>query len=718
MATEDIAGVQVYRRQVDNLLDRASQVKPDKQIEPPLSESQLGESIWQLSAGDSEATKHLSQQTRLAAVEIAFREKFYRVLASTSIEDPAFIQIWNLLDIVSIFSDNEQCEPGLIFWLIEELLDSQTIDGCRKVFDYLESRRERNTKNHFKQKSLVILRSCNELLRRLSRAEDTVFCGRVFIYLFQSFPLGDKSSVNLRGEFHSENVTTFDEIAEQPAKDQQQQDTTMTEDSETAAPENPGTPQTGSTSDQTPKVPKVVVPGDGKKSEDVDLDALYPLFWGLQAFFSAPSKMFDSERFASFKAGLEATLSAFKNINTEMENHSASRASEDARKSSKRKRISDDAEVATSFNPKYLTSRDLFDLEISDTAFRRHVLVQALILLDFVLSLTPKAKTRLVNTTNKSVLYGFTLNEEDTKWALNIRKRIEGYLQDGPGGKFYYRMVDTVLSRDKNWARWKAEGCPLIEKPAISSEEYTASRENAVKVYANKRLRPSPMGSLDLKFLSDSESLAKIERLKESDRYGVPSADTFMKGIMNDEMDLDFAMTDEDKAVAQGAIDSKSWRILRLTARNKLSAFDKLDSNNLQVLFATPTANQDHESSAGDPKDLPQSLDGVQDTPAESKESGATKDPVGVSHSIEADKPTESQESTDYKPSVPVEQTEKSPHATVQGESNNAPQAADEDQEMQDDNKTDTTEQPPNSIGVEQNEDLAASSALADDPAT
>lgn len=40
----------------------------------------------------------------------------------------------------------EQCEPGLIFWLIEELLDSQTIDGCRKVFDYLESRRERNTK--------------------------------------------------------------------------------------------------------------------------------------------------------------------------------------------------------------------------------------------------------------------------------------------------------------------------------------------------------------------------------------------------------------------------------------------------------------------------------------------------------------------------------------------------------------------------------------------
>lgn len=39
----------------------------------------------------------------------------------------------------------EQCEPGLVFWLVEELLDSQTIDGCRNVFDYLDSRRERIT---------------------------------------------------------------------------------------------------------------------------------------------------------------------------------------------------------------------------------------------------------------------------------------------------------------------------------------------------------------------------------------------------------------------------------------------------------------------------------------------------------------------------------------------------------------------------------------------
>jgi len=46
-------------------------------------------------------------------------------------------------------------------------------------------------------------------------------------------------------------------------------------------------------------------------------------------------------------------------------------------------------------------------------AFRRHILVQALILVDFLLSLTPKAKSKLADLTNKSVLYGYTLSDED-----------------------------------------------------------------------------------------------------------------------------------------------------------------------------------------------------------------------------------------------------------------------------------------------------------------
>ncbi|PWY69849.1 hypothetical protein BO94DRAFT_539916 [Aspergillus sclerotioniger CBS 115572] len=530
MADVDVGAIHAYRRLIDDLLTRAEHAKPDQQIEPPLTESHLGDSIWLIQGQDKQLVQELGQQTQFAAVEIAFREKFYGLLASTSIEDPSFTRIWNLLDTISIFSDNEQCEPGLIFWLIEELLDSQTIDGCRKVFDYLESRRERSTKKHFKQKSLIILRSCNELLRRLSRAEDTVFCGRVFIFLFQSFPLGDKSAVNLRGEYHTDNVTTYDELTKAVAKATADLDVEMSDGKDAHATneglkeesEAQATSASGSQTpaQETPKTPRVVVSRvrDEVEEKAVDLDDLYPIFWGLQAYFSAPTKTFDPQHFATFKSGLEATISTFKNVNTDLENSSNSRTSEEIRKSTKRKRTTDGQEIASSFNPKYLTSRDLFDLEVNDTAFRRHVLVQALILLDFMLSLTPKAKAKLADLTNKSVLYGFVLHDDDAKWAVKMRKAIEEYLQEGVGGKFYYRMVDTVLSRDKNWVRWKAEGCPLIERPPVSVSEYLGAREHATKVYANKRLRASPMGSLSLNFLSEGESLAGLERLKESER--------------------------------------------------------------------------------------------------------------------------------------------------------------------------------------------------------
>jgi len=221
------------------------------------------------------------------------------------------------------------------------------------------------SKKHFKQKSLVILRSCNELLRRLSRAEDTVFCGRVFIFLFQSFPLGDKSAVNLRGEYHTENVTTFDGNTKIASKGNEEADIEMADQKESEEQKAEKDTQQPSGDQETPKTPKVVVSDNTNREAEkkVDLDALYPMFWGLQAYFSAPTRMFDPQHFATFKTGLESTLSTFKNINTDLESQS-NKSAEELRKAMKRKRTSDDTEIASSFNPKYLTSRDLFDLEV------------------------------------------------------------------------------------------------------------------------------------------------------------------------------------------------------------------------------------------------------------------------------------------------------------------------------------------------------------------
>lgn len=60
-------------------------------------------------------------------------------------------------------------------------------------------------------------------------------------------------------------------------------------------------------------------------------------------------------------------------------------------------------------------------------------------------------------------------------------------------------------------------------------------------------------------------------------------------GIMDDELDIDTAHTKEDKDTAIRAKASKTWRILRLSAKGKLAAFDKIDDGkNLKALFEAP----------------------------------------------------------------------------------------------------------------------------------
>ena len=53
-----------------------------------------------------------------------------------------------------------------------------------------------------KGKALVLLRTLNDLLRRLSKmGSTTIFCGRILTFLSDVFPLGERSGVNLRGEY-------------------------------------------------------------------------------------------------------------------------------------------------------------------------------------------------------------------------------------------------------------------------------------------------------------------------------------------------------------------------------------------------------------------------------------------------------------------------------------------------------------------------------------
>uniref|UniRef100_A0A0M3HLT3 PEROXIDASE_4 domain-containing protein n=1 Tax=Ascaris lumbricoides TaxID=6252 RepID=A0A0M3HLT3_ASCLU len=56
----------------------------------------------------------------------------------------------------------------------------------------------------------LVLRMCNDLLKRLSRTVDTSFCGRILVLLARALPLCEKSGLNLVSHFNVDNVTKFD----------------------------------------------------------------------------------------------------------------------------------------------------------------------------------------------------------------------------------------------------------------------------------------------------------------------------------------------------------------------------------------------------------------------------------------------------------------------------------------------------------------------------
>ncbi|RFU73569.1 nuclear matrix [Trichoderma arundinaceum] len=605
-----VSAVSAFGHLLNELLDEASAAKETTTIEPALAKADFANIHDRVSSSlarskaagtDNNAPPDSLRSRQFAVVETAARDFFSKLIATTSIDSPEFVKMWNLLDILSVLSDDGQCDPALLFWLVEELLDSQTIAGCRKIFDYLESRRERITAKHFKQKNLVILRSCNELLRRLSRAEDTAFCGRVFIFMFQSFPLGDRSSVNLRGEYHVENVTSFET---------EDADSKMEVDTQADTPKEQGDLKTGA---------KNGLSGAQDSSKALDPDTLYPLFWSLQESFSQPLRLFDVGNFTKFKSSLESTIKAFQAIHDD--SLYSSKSMENLKRTLKRKRDDDGTEtLPEAFNPKYLTSKDLFQLEasiISDLSFRRHVLVQALIITDFLLSLSKEEREKRtnINVSNKSVIYPDQLNEENTKWATDMKKVISDYLKQGSDGPYFFRMVETVLARDKNWVFWKMASCPPIQRDPVSAESFIESKEAAQRMATNKRLRPNPLNAVPLDFLANEDESSAMEELKSSDRYQLPELEVFKSKIADDDFEIDMPTNSETKVAAIAGKASKSWRALRIASRFKLASFDKIDDpKKINLIFEDDVEGDDDDEDAeptASEEDMPKNRDPI-----------------------------------------------------------------------------------------------------------
>lgn len=178
------------------------------------------------------------------------------------------------------------------------------------------------------------------------------------------------------------------------------------------------------------------------------------------------------------------------------------------------------------------------------------------------------------------------LREDDVKWATNMKANITEYLKSASDGQFFLRMVETILSRDKNWVRWKIENCPLIERPPISPQDWAAAMADAKSRNTSKRIRPNAMQPLSLDFLKDGDDEAAMEELKDPKRHKLPEFKSFKRGIQEAELEIEMPISNASLREAVESRASKTWRALRIASRTKLALFDKIDSyEDINTLF-------------------------------------------------------------------------------------------------------------------------------------
>ncbi|KAI9209228.1 THO complex, subunit THOC1 [Polychytrium aggregatum] len=411
-------------------------------------------------------------------VSLAFKSIWESYIKDAEAEsDTLFQQLYTLLDLSIWCSEHEYADAALSLSLLEDILDSVTIDGAERLLDYLEARRDRLTMGMepSKGKGLTLLRMCNEYLKRLSKTKHTVTCGRILIFLANVFPLTERSGVNLKGDFNVENLTHFEDLTSSGLS--------MDVDSDEA-------------------------------EQDKKIDELYKTFWGLQKYFSNPILLINPDNFAKFQQATEIIFTEFDRILLEIDgvgmDFPGSRADSSQ---GKRKR---DAERASSdrqehFFPKFLTSRNLFQLELKDPLLRRQILTQYTIVLQYLTQQTQKEKERLQTyfaenpkaQPNKPLL-GQTISsfagaaastsgatagitEEQERWINDIRSRVAKMVERiPPRERSFAKSLTTLVSHEKHWIKWKNESCLSFEKEASKVEDGLPKRKLEVSLATQK----------------------------------------------------------------------------------------------------------------------------------------------------------------------------------------------------------------------------------------
>ncbi|KAM9303516.1 THO complex subunit 1 isoform 2-T2 [Morus bassanus] len=356
-------------------------------------------------------------------------DQAFRVIVEEEIINKAPCE--NLLAIISLAINGVTegiCTASTPFVLLGDVLDCLPLDQCDKIFTFVEKNVATWKSNTFYSAGKnYLLRMCNDLLRRLSKSQNTVFCGRIQLFLARLFPLSEKSGLNLQSQFNLENVTVFNTNEHESTLGQKH-----TEEREEGMDVEEG--EMGD--DEAPT----------SCSIPIDYN-LYRKFWSLQDYFRNPVQCYEKVSWKTFLKYSEEVLAVFKSY--KLDDTQASRK--------KLEELKTGGEHV--YFAKFLTSEKLMDLQLSDSNFRRHILLQYLILFQY---LKGQVKFKSSN---------YVLTDEQSLWIEDTTKAVYQLLSENPpDGERFSKMVEHILNTEENWNSWKNEGCPSFVK---ESEELT-----------------------------------------------------------------------------------------------------------------------------------------------------------------------------------------------------------------------------------------------------
>ncbi|XP_061452703.1 THO complex subunit 1 isoform X1 [Rhineura floridana] len=433
----------------------------------------------------------------------------------------------NVLAIISLVINGVTegiCTASTPFVLLGDVLDCLPLDQCDKIFTFVEKNVTTWKSNTFYSAGKnYLLRMCNDLLRRLSKSQNTVFCGRIQLFLARLFPLSEKSGLNLQSQFNLENITVFNTS---------EQDSTLGQKHVEERDEGMEVEEGEMGDDEAPT----------SCSIPIDYN-LYRKFWSLQDYFRNPVQCYEKVSWKTFLKYSEEVLAVFKSY--KLDDTQASRK--------KLEELKTGGEHV--YFAKFLTSEKLMDLQLSDSNFRRHILLQYLILFQY---LKGQVKFKSSN---------YILTDEQSLWIEDTTKLVYQLLSENPpDGERFSKMVEHILNTEENWNSWKNEGCPSFVKERPSDSK-------PIRPFVRKR--PAPEDFLgkgpNKKILMGNEELTRLwnlcpdnmEACKSESREYMPTLEEFFEEAI-EQADPENMVDKEFKVVNNS---NYGWRALRLLAR-------------------------------------------------------------------------------------------------------------------------------------------------------